>query len=155
MTAQLDATYHLNDPFIVRYWHWLTAALHGDLGESIPLHENVSTLISQRIGVTAELVLLTSLIIVVVGVGLGVIGALSRGALDIGVLLTSTVSAAMPTFAAAVVLQFLFAVQLGWLPALGSGSGFVDGLRHLILPALRPGRILGRPGHTRHAHRGP
>ncbi len=52
MTAQLDATYHLNDPFIVRYWHWLTAALHGDLGQSIPLHENVSTLISQRIGVT-------------------------------------------------------------------------------------------------------
>ena len=42
----------------------------------------------------------------------------------------------MPSFAAAVVLQFFFAVKLGWLPALGSGSGFLDGLRHLILPAL-------------------
>ena len=36
--AQLNAQYHLDDPFLVRYWHWLTAALHGDLGESIPLH---------------------------------------------------------------------------------------------------------------------
>ncbi len=136
VTAQLDATYHLNDPFIVRYWHWLTAALHGDLGQSIPLHENVSTLISQRIGVTLQLVLMTSLIIVLVGVGLGIIGALSHGALDSGVLLSSTVSAALPTFAAAVVLQYIFAVQLGWLPALGSGSGFVDRLGHLTLPAF-------------------
>ena len=136
VTAQLDATYHLNDPFIVRYWHWLTAALHGDLGQSIPLHENVSTLISQRIGVTLQLVLMTSFIIVLVGVGLGIIGALSHGALDSGVLLSSTVSAALPTFAAAVVLQYIFAVQLGWLPALGSGSGFVDRLEHLTLPAF-------------------
>src|SRR5262245_13364235 len=58
VVAQLNQTYHLDDPFLVRYWHWLTAALHGDLGESIPLHESVSTLIGQRIGVTASLVLL-------------------------------------------------------------------------------------------------
>ncbi len=70
---------------------------------------------------------MTSFIIVLVGVGLGVIGALSHGALDSGVLLSSTVSAALPTFAAAVVLQYIFAVQLGWLPALGSGSGSSTG----------------------------
>ena len=134
--AQLTARYHLDDPFLVRYGNWLLAALHGDLGQSIPLRENVSTLISERAGVTAGLVALTSLIIVVSGVGLGLIGALTRGAVDTGVLLTSTVSAATPSFAAAVVLQFVFAVQLGWLPALGTGSGFVDGLKHLVLPAL-------------------
>lgn len=134
--AQLNARYHLDDPFIVRYWHWLVDALHGNLGESIPLHEQVSTIIAQRIGVTAELVLLTSIIIIVVGIGLGIVGGLSRGALDTGVLLTSTVSAALPSFAAAVVLQFLFAVKLGWFPALGNGVGFIDSLRHLILPAF-------------------
>jgi peptide/nickel transport system permease protein len=136
VTAELNATYHLDDPFLVRYWHWLTAALHGDLGQSIPLHENVSTLIGQRIGVTAQLILLTALIIIVAGVGLGVVGALSHGLVDTGVLLTSTVSAALPSFAAAVVLQFLFAVKLGWFPALGTGSGLVGSVHHLILPSL-------------------
>ena len=54
--AQLQARYHLDEPFLSRYWIWLTSALRGDLGESIPLHENVSTLIGQRIGVTLSLV---------------------------------------------------------------------------------------------------
>ena len=45
-------------------------------------------------------------------------------------------SAAMPAFAAAVVLQFLFAVKLPWFPALGDGHGFLDSLHHLVLPAL-------------------
>src|SRR3954447_17259761 len=134
--AALTARYHLDQPFLVRYWSWVTAALHGDLGESISLHENVSTLIGQRIGVTVELVALTAVVIVVVGVGLGLAGALAPGAVDTGVLFTSTMSAAMPSFAAAVVLQFLFAVQLGWFPAFGTGQGFGDGLRHLVLPAL-------------------
>lgn len=134
--AELNARYHLDDPFLVRYWNWLTAAVTGDLGQSIPLRENVSTLIGQRIGVTASLVALTSLVIVVGGVGLGLLGALRKGAVDTGVVLVSTVSAAMPSFAAAVVLQFLFGVRLGWLPVLGTGTGFADSLKHLVLPAL-------------------
>lgn len=136
VVAQLNKTYHLDEPFLIRYWHWLVAALHGDLGRSIPLHEDVSTLISQRFGVTVSLVLLSSLIIIVVGVGLGLLGALTRGWVDAGVLLTSTVSAALPSFAAALVLQFVFAVELQWLPALGEGSGLLDSLKHLVLPAI-------------------
>src|SRR5215467_11577968 len=134
--AQLEARYHLNEPFLVRYWSWLTSSLHGDLGESIPLHEKVSVLIGQRIGVTLELVLLAATIIVVVGVGLGVAGALRRGPVDTGVLLTSTVSAALPAFAAAVILQYVFGVRLGWFPVLGTGTGFLDSLRHFALPAV-------------------
>lgn len=134
--AQLKTQYHLDDPFLVRYWHWLVAALHGDLGKSIPLHEKVSTLIGQRIGVTLGLVLLTSIIIVIVGVGMGVAGALSRGAVDSGVLALTAVSAALPSFAAAVLLQFVFGVKLGWFPVFGPGQGFLDGLRHLALPSV-------------------
>ena len=134
--AHLKERYHLNDPFAVRYWDWLVAALHGDLGESIPLHENVNTLIGERIGVTAGLVAMTSLLIVVAGVGLGVLGALRKGWVDNGVLLASTVSAALPAFAAAVVLQFVVGVKLGWLPVLGTGDGFVDSVKHLLMPAL-------------------
>ena len=134
--AQLEARYHLNEPFLTRYWLWLSGALHGDLGESLPLHEQVSTLIGQRIGVTIQLVMLTAAIIIMVGVGLGIVGALGRGAVDGGVLLASTVSAALPAFAAAVLLQFLFGVVLGWFPVLGTGEGVVDTLKHLTLPAL-------------------
>jgi peptide/nickel transport system permease protein len=134
--ANLEERYHLNEPFLTRYWYWLTSALHGDLGESIPLHEQVNTLIGQRIGVTLSLVLLTSAIIVVVGVGLGIVGALGRGTVDGGVLLVSTVSAALPAFAAAVLLQFVFGVLLGWFPVLGTGDGLLDNLKHLTLPAL-------------------
>jgi peptide/nickel transport system permease protein len=134
--AALEARYHLNDPFLVRYGLWLKDAVTGNLGESIPLHEPVTTLIAQRIGVTAELVFLTSIIILVFGIALGILGGLRKGMVDNGVLLISTISAAMPSFAAAVVLQFLFGVKLGWLPVLGTGTGFVDSLKHLILPAL-------------------
>ena len=134
--AQLEERYHLNEPFLERDWFWLTSALHGDLGESIPLHEKVSTLIGQRIGVTIQLVMLTAAIIVMVGVGLGIIGALGRGSVDGGVLLISTVSAALPAFAAAVILQFIFGTTLTWFPVLGNGTGALDQLRHLTMPAL-------------------
>lgn len=134
--AQLEARYHLNEPFLTRYWSWLTSALHGDLGESIPLHEQVSTIIGERVGVTLQLVMLTAAIIVIVGVGLGIVGALGRGSVDGGVLLVSTVSAALPAFAAAVLLQFVFGVMFGWFPVLGTGNGVLDQLRHLTLPAI-------------------
>ena len=134
--AQLEERYHLNQPFLERYWFWLTSALHGDLGESIPLHEKVSTLIGQRIGVTIQLVMLTAAIIIMVGVGLGILGALGRGSVDGGVLLISTVSAALPAFAAAVILQFIFGTTLKWFPVLGNGDGALDQLKHLTMPAL-------------------
>jgi peptide/nickel transport system permease protein len=134
--AKLEERYHLNEPFLERYWFWLTSALHGDLGESIPLHEQVSTLIGQRIGVTIQLVMLTAAIIIMVGVGLGILGALGRGSVDGGVLLISTVSAALPAFAAAVILQFIFGTTLKWFPVLGNGDGALDQLRHLTMPAL-------------------
>jgi peptide/nickel transport system permease protein len=134
--AQIEARYHLNEPFLTRYWLWLTAAVHGDLGESIPLHESVNTLIAQRMGTTFQLVLFTSILIIIFGVGLGIVGALGRGAVDTSVLFASTVSAALPAFAAAVILQFVFGVMLGWFPVIGTGDGFADTIKHLTLPAL-------------------
>jgi peptide/nickel transport system permease protein len=53
----LEARYHLNEPFLAQYWYWLGDALHGNLGISITLRENVSTLIASRIWTTAGLVL--------------------------------------------------------------------------------------------------
>ena len=136
VTATLNARYHLNDPFPTRYALWLKDVVRGDLGTSIPLQESVTTLIRQRAGVTAELVLYASLIITIGGIGLGLLGALRPGLVDMGVIAISTLSAAMPSFVAAVVLLLVFSVELGWFPALGTGSGFVGTIDHLTLPAV-------------------
>ncbi|MDP9258417.1 MAG: ABC transporter permease, partial [Actinomycetota bacterium] len=84
----------------------------------------------------AELVLYAALIITIGGIGLGLLGGLRPGLVDMGVIAISTLSAAMPSFVAAVVLLLVFSVQLGWFPALGTGSGFVGTIDHLTLPAI-------------------
>ena len=132
----LEQRYHLNESFLAQYWYWLDNALHGNLGISITLRENVSTLIASRIWTTAGLVLYASVIIVVLGIGLGVVSGLRPGALDTSALVVTAVSAAIPAFVAAIVLIMLFAVKLGWFPALGNGTGFVSNVWHFTLPAV-------------------
>jgi peptide/nickel transport system permease protein len=134
--ATLRAQYHLDDPFLVQYWHWLIGALQGDLGQSIAQRQDVSSIISERIGVTAELVLLAALMILAAGIGLGILAGLRRGAVDTGVLIATSVLAAIPSFVAAILLLSVFAVNLGWFPAIGAGEGFGDRLWHLVLPAV-------------------
>lgn len=134
--AVLEERYHLNDPFLVRYVRWLGSAFTGDLGVSIQLRQDVSTLIRQRVGTTVQLVSYSSLIIVVVGIGLGLLGGLKRGIVDNVVIVVSTLSAAIPSFVASIILLSVFAVNLGWFPALGGGHGFFDQLKHLTLPAV-------------------
>jgi peptide/nickel transport system permease protein len=134
--AVLRARYHLNDPLLVQYWHWLVGALHGDLGTSIALRESVNALIGERALVTFELVAYASLLIVLLGVGSGVLAGLRRGAIDMGVIASTTVLAAIPSFVAAIALISFFAVKLGWFPALGAGTGGLDRLWHLTLPAI-------------------
>jgi peptide/nickel transport system permease protein len=132
----LDQRYHLNAPFLAQYWYWLDNALHGNLGISITLRENVSTLIASRIWTTAGLVLYSSVLILVIGIGIGLVAGLRPGILDTSTVVVTAISAAIPAFVAAIVLILLFAVKLGWFPAIGNGTGFVDNVRHLTLPAF-------------------
>ena len=132
----LEQRYHLNQPFLSQYWFWLGNALHGNLGLSITLRENVSTLIASRIWTTAGLVLYASVLICVFGIGLGLLAGLRPGWLDTSTLVVTAVSAAIPAFVAAIVLILVFAVQLGWFPALGNGTSFAGNVRHFTLPAI-------------------
>ena len=132
----LEQRYHLNQPFFAQYWYWLSNALHGNLGISITLQENVSAVISARIWTTGGLVLYAAVIIVVVGIGSGIVAALRPGLADTSVLVATAVSAAIPSFVAAIVLVLLFSVKLGWFPALGNGTDLWSNVRHLTLPAI-------------------
>src|SRR5260370_36445471 len=132
----LEQRYHLNAPFFVQYWYWLSNSLHGNLGISITLRENVSDLIAYRISTTAGLVLYSSILIIALGVGLGILAGLRPGLLDTSTLVVTAISASLPAFVAAIVLILVFAVQLQLFPSIGNGVGFLDQVKHLTLPAF-------------------
>lgn len=132
----IRAQYALDDPFLVRYWHWLLDMLQGNLGRSLLTQQDVSTLVASRLPTTSFLAALAALLIIVFGVGLGVLAATRSGAFEKLVVFGSNLGFAVPTFFAALVLMFVFGSNLGWFPVSGSGSGFTDRLWHLTLPAV-------------------
>ncbi|MEV7420556.1 ABC transporter permease [Streptomyces sp. NPDC089919] len=134
--AAINAQYHLDDPFLVRYLHWLGDVLHGDFGRSITYRTEVSRLLADRLPTTLLLVLMALVVVAVVGLLLGRTAAVRGGATDSAVLVTTTFAVGTPSFVAAVLLQGLFAVKLGWFPSSGAGDGLGDKLWHLTLPAV-------------------
>ncbi|MFE6500534.1 ABC transporter permease [Kitasatospora sp. NPDC057738] len=134
----INDQYHLDDPFLVRYFRWLGQVLQGDFGRSITYRTDVSTLLADRLPATLTLVAMAMalVVVVVIGLALGWIGAVRGGATDSAILLSTTLAVGTPSFVAAVLLQGLFAVKLGWFPTSGTGDGFADLLWHLTLPAV-------------------
>lgn len=134
--AEIRQMYHLNDPFLQRYFTWLGGALKGNLGESLVSRQPVIDLIKPRIETTALLVGYAGLLIVIAGVGLGLLAAVRGGAVDRMIVGSMSAFAAIPGFIAASVLLTFFSVKLQWFPSFGSGSGLFDQLYHLTLPAI-------------------
>ncbi len=134
--AAIREQYGLDDPFLLRYWHWLLDVLQGDLGRSLLTQQDVTTLVASRLPTTLSLALYAAILIVALGVGLGVLAATKSGVFEKLVVFGSNLGFAVPTFFAALVLMFLFGSSLGWFPVSGSGEGFVDRLWHLTLPAI-------------------
>ena len=134
--AAIRAQYHLNDPFLEQYLIWLTGVLRWHLGHAIAFDNQVSNLIGSRLANTGFLVCYAAVLIITAGVALGVTAAL-RGPVTRNVITGATsLLMAVPTFIAAVVLIWLFATKLTWFPVFGAGTGFVDQLRHMTLPAV-------------------
>ncbi|WP_405828893.1 MULTISPECIES: ABC transporter permease [unclassified Streptomyces] len=134
--ASINAQYHLDDPFLTRYFRWLGDVLQGDFGRSITYRTDVARLLADRLPVTLLLITMALVVVVAVGLLLGRIAAVRGGATDSAILVTTTFAVGTPSFVAAVLLQGLFAVQLGWFPSSGAGEGFADMLWHLALPAV-------------------
>ena len=134
--ATLDAEYHLNEPFIEQYGRWLGQVLRGNFGRSIEYHTSVDSLLAQRIPNTLLLVAMSLIIVLIAGLVLGWLAAVGGGLTDGAILVATTVAVGTPSFVAAIVLQAIFAVKLGWLPAGGTGTGLPGTLLHLILPAI-------------------
>ncbi|MFF9078961.1 ABC transporter permease [Streptomyces rubiginosohelvolus] len=134
--AAINAQYHLDDPFAVRYLRWLGDMAQGDFGRSLTYRTDVARLIADRLPTTLLLIAMALTVVVAVGLLLGRIAAVRGGATDTAVLISTAIAVGTPSFVAAVLLQGLFAVRLGWFPSSGAGDGFLDTLWHLTLPAV-------------------
>ncbi|MGW1776309.1 ABC transporter permease [Streptomyces sp. NPDC002104] len=132
----INEHYHLDDPFAVRYLNWLGQVVQGDFGRSITYRTDVSRLLADRLPNTLMLMSMALVLVLVFGLLLGWIGAVRGGKADSAILVTTTVAIGTPSFVAAVLLQGLFAVKLGWFPTGGTGEGFGGMLWHLTLPAV-------------------
>ncbi|MCX4984734.1 ABC transporter permease [Streptomyces sp. NBC_00572] len=134
--AAINAQYHLDEPFLVRYLTWLGDMVQGDFGRSITYRTDVSRLLADRLPTSLLLIAMALVVVVVIGLVLGWVSAVRGGATDSAVLVTTTFAVGTPSFVAAVLLQALFAVKLGWFPSGGAGEGFLDKLWHLTLPSI-------------------
>lgn len=132
----IESEYHLDKPFLERYWLWLSGVLHGDFGRSTITRESVASLLGPRIGVTLTLVAMGAVLIVLGGIALGVIAGVRGRRVDGLVSTATTVGLAIPSFVTATVLINYLALELGWFPVFGAGSGLWDRLWHLTLPAI-------------------
>ncbi len=130
--------YGLDRPLSEQYLHYWRGVLHGDLGQSLRLHDSVTHLILQRYPYTLELTLAALLFALILAIPAGILAALHRGqARDHFVGVVSLFGLSFPSFALGPIAILLVSIKLGWLPVSGAGSP-----DHLILPALTMGSAL-------------
>lgn len=157
--AALRSQLGLDRPLPAQYGHFLSQLLQGDLGQSLSNQEPVTAIIRASLPASLELGLLALLLAALLGLAVGFSGiARPEGKIDLAARLFGIGTYALPPFWAAMVVQLVFAVWLGWLPVGGrfpatlvppTGSGFylldslragslpqlLGSLRHLVLPA--------------------
>lgn len=138
----------LDDPIITQYTRFIGNILQGEFGLSYRIKRPVDQLILERLPATLELVFVSALIALIVGITLGVYTGIRRNSvISKAVLSVSLIGVSLPTFIIGITLIYIFAVHLRWLPSSGrSGTMMlgpwktslmsVDGWRAILLPAI-------------------
>lgn len=130
----------LDQPLWWRYLSWLGHVLQGDLGRSFRTGQTVLQAVSERIPVSLELMLMAEFIGLLIGVPLAIAcAARAGGAFDRFMTGSAFAMLSMPSFLMAILLIYLFAVELHWLPATGYvpfTEAPLANLRFFVLPAL-------------------
>jgi peptide/nickel transport system permease protein len=148
---RLRETLGLNDPFPVQYAKFLGQAVQGNFGMSYRQGRPVAEILLERAPATLELAAVSGVLALSFGIGLGVFTAIRRDGFAANAIMTvSLIGVSLPTFLIGILLIYLFAVELGWLPSFGRGdvvdlggwtTGFLtaSGLKALILPSITLG----------------
>ena len=138
--AQLTHEMGLDRPPVERYLSWLSHVLRGDLGKSLVSHQPIVDVLPSRLAVTGELVGLAFVISLGVAIPLALMAARRpNGLFDRVSMVVSTAGLSAANYVLALLLVLLFAVKLGWFPAIGYTSpsaGLGANLRSLALPAF-------------------
>jgi peptide/nickel transport system permease protein len=136
--AQLEARLGLRDPLSLQYWHWLSAMLHGDFGQSIVMNKPAAELIGEALGRSALLASFSFLLVAGGGIALGLYAATHRGRASDRILgFAQFALLAIPEFFWAIVAVLVFASMLNLLPATGYAplaDGVGNWAAHLVLP---------------------
>jgi len=163
--AQIREQYGLDDPLYVQYWRYVQTLVEGDLGTSISSRRPVTAEIKERFPATIELTLVAGLFALLFGIPLGFFAAKRYGGIfDNSSLVLSLIGVSIPIFFLGIILKWIFAVRLGWLPSIGRQDVLIeadhptnfyvldgivtrnweaawDAVKHLILPAIALGSI--------------
>lgn len=138
--AALREQLGLDRPWPAQYLAWLSSLLTGDFGVSISTGEPVLPAMLGRLAVTAQVVLLSFVVAMLVAVPAGIVAAHRQDSLlDLSVVVGVVLCLSVPSFWVGLMLILLFGVELGWLPTVGWVSPVEDlaeGLRYVALPAL-------------------
>lgn len=155
--ARMRHEYGLDKPIPVQYLDWVKGVLQGDLGKSITKGTTVNEELARAVPVTLYLGLVSFVISQLIGIPLGILAAIRRGTwIDNTILVFANLGVTAPIFWVGIILIYLFAVQLKWLPVQGYTSPFTDfslSVQQLILPAfcLALGPLAGATRQTRSA----
>jgi peptide/nickel transport system permease protein len=141
VVAHLRAIYGLDQPLMLRYWHWLLAALTGDLGYSRTHSQPVLEVLLPALWQTCKLMIISCVVSVLLSFVLGIIAALRPGGWADGLInLVAFAGISVPVFWLALMMILIFAVKLHWFPASGVSSiedgGLMDQARHLVMPVI-------------------
>ncbi|QBX35762.1 ABC transporter permease [Paracoccus liaowanqingii] len=155
--ARIRASLNLDQPIPIQYLRWLGGVVQGDFGTSLRTGEPVSALIAQKLPVTIQLAVMAMIFAALIGIPTGIIAAVNKGsAVDWAANLVALSGLSIPNFWLGIMLILLVSVNLGWLPASGYESPFVDpwrSLQTMIMPAFVLGTGLAATlmRHTRSA----
>ncbi|TDO98866.1 ABC transporter permease [Marinomonas balearica] len=145
----LRETLGLNDPVMVQYWHFLQGVAKGDFGVSYFHKEPALALILDKLPATLELIVCTLVIMILVATPCGVVAAIHpRSLFSRAVMLISSLGISVPIFIIAILMVYVFSIQMQLMPSFGRGetvhvfgsweTGLLskDGLAHLALPVF-------------------
>ncbi|WP_029059214.1 ABC transporter permease [Stappia stellulata] len=155
--AFIREKYHLNEPILYQYFYWVGGLLQGDLGVSLRTNQPVLSLIADKLPVTIQLAVMAMIIAMAIGIPTGILSAVKKGGpVDYIANFLALSGLSIPNFWLGIMLILLVSVNLGWLPASGYESIFVDPVRSLetmIMPAFVLGTALAATlmRHTRSA----
>ncbi len=149
--------YRLNDPVPLQYINWLGGVVTGDFGISLRTNQPVLELIGQKLPVTIQLAVMAMFFAMVIGIPIGILAAVKKNTwIDYTANIVALSGLSIPNFWLGIMLILLVSVKLGWLPASGYESIFVDPVRSIetmIMPAFVLGNALAATlmRHTRSA----